>query len=400
MNESILIVLLFAGGLMFVAVLALIRKRQQMTPETALPRHKTARNTEALAYASDATGRTQRLLSSYAVGSRGHVFLGARTGHGKTQACLTFVPHDVNAGADVLWASPHATLYHPEDQRIDLRPLARHFVMAYDYDVIADALEAAVAEIDRRLPLYRRGEHTGRAISLIIDEWPALVDHDGYKDRYTRAVKRIAREGRKCGVFLVLASQDALVDTLKLSSGLRSSFATSLAGNCDATTWRAAVGADLPYAPRSAGVWAAYDADVTIDRPTAAMIAEVARKPVQDSIFAQFRKTEPQNVQSVAHPQSDVYPIATGQNANHDQIAGLRATIAPEIAGEDQSVPPNVAQALAGIDFAYAAGLAESLGMVKTLERFGIKASGTSAVYAEARQRLQQAMTQHSMKRA
>jgi hypothetical protein len=54
------------------------------------------------------------------------------------------------------------------------------------------------------------------------------------------------REGRKCRMWIVLATQDAQVETLGLKSGVRNTFHIRLVGNVEAATWSALIGVGIP----------------------------------------------------------------------------------------------------------------------------------------------------------
>jgi hypothetical protein len=170
--------------------------------------------------------------------------------------------------------NPHYTAYHPEDQPLDLRPLAQAFEAVYEYADIEATLRALAAQIDARMPIYRAGQDVGHVISVLIDEWPA-VQMSEYGKSCADLLARIVREGRKCKVFVTIATQDAQVSTLGFSGGLRSSFATRLCGNVDNATWRACLG-DTAQRKVPRGVWASDRGDIAVTPPTATDIASAA----------------------------------------------------------------------------------------------------------------------------
>jgi hypothetical protein len=149
---------------------------------------------------------------------------------------------DIHAGADVYWLSRHLSLYHSEEQPVDLRPISRAFSQIYSYQGIVDCVNAALQETEKRIDAIRNNEPIGRTIVLYIDDYPALVDEFG--EDVATPLRRILRDARKCKIWVVLGTQDAQVKTLGVHSGVRSMFATRLMGNVDDATWRAL--ADTP----------------------------------------------------------------------------------------------------------------------------------------------------------
>lgn len=255
-----------------VTVASAINTRAPRTAQPAGPRiieHEPmpARPAPRTAHAPMADRARAAQLHELTPGARMHTLIAARPGDGKTTALNTLVVADVRAGAQTIVLNPHFTAYHPEDQPIDLRPLAAHFEAVYDYAHIEATLRALVREIDARMPIYRAGQDVGHVISVLIDEWPA-VQLSEYAKSCTDLLGRIVREGRKCKVFVTIATQDAQVSTLGFSGGLRSSFATRLCGNVDNATWRACMG-DAAQRPVARGVWASDRGDVMVTPPTA-----------------------------------------------------------------------------------------------------------------------------------
>lgn len=193
-------------------------------------------------------------LSLLPIEERGHIIIAGRQGDGKTQTSIMLLISDIARSAQVYWLNPHATLFHPKDQRTDLRPLVPYFTLVRDYASIVATLKASYTLVrEVRLPLYWEGKDVGPPIVLYLDEWPAIVD--ATDDEATRYVKLLLRESRKCNVWLVLATQDAQVDTLKLKSGVRAAFNTRLIGNVDDATWLALAGKGVPRPALSWGQW-------------------------------------------------------------------------------------------------------------------------------------------------
>lgn len=400
-REQDILVLVLAIAVIALLVVYNLRQRGKQRPALAqggavsgfvgASEAKQERNTmpgpgNALEAACEVTGAPQRRLSEYRVPDRGHVFIGAKTGDGKTQSVLTLLCADLAEGYEVAWLSPHATLYHPEDQPLNLRRLRGHFRMVYDYAQIAEALRIAAEEIDRRMPLYREGEDVGHALVLHIDEWPLLMMHE-LKKTYQAYVSRILREGRKCKVFLVLASQDALTETMGISSGLRSSFGLRLAGNIDSTTWRFCCGSDIDQRPVERGTWVSEAGLVAVDRPGPAYIQFLAQQPIPPAgVLA--------GLQTFAPAARPLQPIAITHPAESE---ALPRDFAPDFAGVKPGEDETLRKALSPINFPMLAALLER-GVIKggeteALKAMGINPSGTSRIYETAKQRLADART-------
>lgn len=193
--------------------------------------------------------------------------------------------HDIAAGAQVGWLNPHLALYNEEDQRIDLRPLRNHFVQVFDYGEIAAVLQRVYQLVLERLPRYRDNQPVGHTIVLYLDEWPSIARQ---QPGCLAALQGILCEGRKCRVFVVLASQDGTVETLGLKSGARDLFKTRLLGNVDAATWTALMGKGIPRTriEQGRGIWRlapqrgeSAPTTIQITRPTATEIARISAQP-------------------------------------------------------------------------------------------------------------------------
>lgn len=204
-------------------------------------------------------------------------------GDGKTQTSIAFLVADVARGAQVVWLNPHLALFHPDDQTTDLRPLARHFESIFEYDQIATALANVYTIVQQRMPLYREGLPVGHHIVLVIDEAP--ICYEVLKEeRFVKPLQAIVREGRKTNVWVVLATQDAQVNTLGFKSGVRESFKTRIVGNVEQATWSALIGVGIPRMSvvQGRGEWIYSDRSepqrVQIARPTAMRIEQIAAR--------------------------------------------------------------------------------------------------------------------------
>jgi hypothetical protein len=200
-------------------------------------------------------------------------------GSGKTFLMNALLVRDIGRGnCQVIVLNPHFTYYHSEDQPIDLRPLQDHFEVHWSYAAIRSALERLVAIVEERKPRYAAGQSVGHDIVVYIDEWPAIAESEVAAD-CIQLVRKLVREARKYKVFLVLASQDALIGTLKLSSGVRVAFPTRVVGTVDKTTWRELAG-DVVQRRFSTEEWlicGPLTGVVRVEPPATSTIAQIAR---------------------------------------------------------------------------------------------------------------------------
>ena len=206
---------------------------------------------------------------------RQHTLIAAAPGDGKTQTLNTLLCADVRAGHQAIVLNPQFTYYHPDDQPIDLRPVKNRFELVRDEAAMPGILKTIYQLGKEREPLYQEGEDVGHHISIIIDEWPRIVESD-YGPACVELVRKIVREMRKCNIWITLAAQDGQVETLGFKSGVRASFATRLCGNVDAATWRALIGTGIPQTPVALGSWATSTGVATVQRPTSADIRALA----------------------------------------------------------------------------------------------------------------------------
>lgn len=256
---------------------------------------------------------------------RKHVIIAGETGNGKTQSQIAMMVRDIRRGAQVFWLNPHLALFNSEDQPTDLRPIKDRFVQVYDYEEILGYMEAFVALIQERMDRYRANEPVGHFIVIYLDEWPGIVQVLG--DGVTEAFKAIAREGRKVRIFLNMASQDALVKTIGLESGVRAQFATRLAGRLDAYSWRVLMGEGITRVdPSRRGEWSwgqqGAPQKVQIDPANTWEIAEIAKSSAR--IFDAIEIVPHGNNQSSEHMQQLVLVskwIGENPNISNREIA-------------------------------------------------------------------------------
>lgn len=237
-----------------------------------------------------AAGRVE--LHTLSAPVRQHTLIAARPGDGKTQTLNTLLCADVQAGCQAIVLNPQFTYYHPEDQPLDLRPLIGRFEVVRDEAAMPGLLQAIYKLGKEREPLYLDGQPVGHHISIIIDEWPRIVESD-YGPACIDLVRRIVREMRKCNIWITLAAQDGQVDTLGFKSGVRASFATRLCGNVDVATWRALIGAGVPQTPVVKGTWATERGLAYVQRPTATDIQELVAQPAGLDTYAVLPVTTP-----------------------------------------------------------------------------------------------------------
>lgn len=224
-----------------------------------------------------ATARLE--LHTHDASRRQHTLIAAAPGDGKTQTLNTLLCADVRAGHQAIVLNPQFTYYHPDDQSIDLRPVKDRFELVRDEAAMPGILKTIYLLGKEREPLYQEGENVGHHISIIIDEWPRIVESD-YGPACVELVRKIVREMRKCNIWITLAAQDGQVETLGFKSGVRASFATRLCGNVDAATWRALIGTGIPQTPVAIGSWATSTGLATVQRPTPADIRALAASNV------------------------------------------------------------------------------------------------------------------------
>jgi hypothetical protein len=183
----------------------------------------------------------------------GPTLIAARPRWGKSQVQVARIVEDIDAGHEVVWMSPHLTLYHPSDQPTDLRPLANQFEQIGTPKQIRDRLHYYVDTVlEQRMQRYRRGEDVGHPIALHVGEWPMLVKVFG--NEVTEPMQRLIYEAPKAQIIVsTLDAQDAHVSTLGLGSGVREAFWTKLLGGVDQRTWE--VFTDEPYRRLESREW-------------------------------------------------------------------------------------------------------------------------------------------------
>ena len=202
-----------------------------------------------------------------------HVALCGATGQGKSNLLRLLVPQLQSIGARVVLADPHYADIDPENgddwrairQRLYMPPA----VKPRDIDAMLDYM---LAELDRRLELRNKGERVGAPLFLAYDELPVIVDQ--VKDAPER-LGRILREGRKCAILTVGASQEFLVKVVGGSSGARDQYRTCFYVGGDRTS--AAALLDMPARTIDDGP---LGHGVALLRSTATPAARLVRVPL------------------------------------------------------------------------------------------------------------------------
>lgn len=156
-----------------------------------------------------------------------HVALAGTTRGGKSSIIRMLASQLCSAGASVLILNPHHSRYI-YDKKEDWTPFensdesGRPYLLyppmeCRQYDIIEHYLRQVVeVKMPERQDRVANGYQAGRPFFLILDELPAIVKHvpgaSGYLDE-------LIRQGAKYNLFVISASQDFLVKTLKLDSG-------------------------------------------------------------------------------------------------------------------------------------------------------------------------------------
>lgn len=148
-----------------------------------------------------------------------HTGLVGASGGGKSNTGRLILAQLLACGVDCVIADPHYTPFDAESGE-DWRPIARRLKIAPARKAgeIEDLFAWLGEHMHQRYDRRDRGERPGPPVVAYVDELPAIVaDVPGAMD----TLSRLLREGRKVGVYLVSASQDLLVSTLKSGGEIR-----------------------------------------------------------------------------------------------------------------------------------------------------------------------------------
>lgn len=161
-----------------------------------------------------------------------HVALAGNTGGGKSSLMRLIVAQLCYLKVPTVLLNPHYMPYD-HDAGEDWTPfdhaLSAPAAGCAEYDMIAKYLRwAAEVELPERIALARNGGKPRRACFFVLDELPAIVKHIKQAPEWIAA---ILREGRKYGLFLIVASQDFLAKTVSNKDGegeIRKQYRTAL----------------------------------------------------------------------------------------------------------------------------------------------------------------------------
>jgi hypothetical protein len=108
----------------------------------------------------------------------------------------------------------------------------------------------ATVDLPARKARYHAGAHPGPPRFYVIDEAPILAAAD---KRFMPWLGAVLREGRKFGLYIIMATQDALISTLGGSSGLRAQAQTVYYVGGDSYSAKALLGF-VPPDPEGRGI--------------------------------------------------------------------------------------------------------------------------------------------------
>jgi hypothetical protein len=183
-----------------------------------------------------------------------HLLIVGRTGGGKSvierliMTCLGAIP-DV----ELYWWNPHYTPRDPatgDEWDLIAARCADGRALVGDGEILAALERLATGELPARKARYHAGQHPGPPRFYVIDEAPILAAAD---KRFMPWLGAVLREGRKFGLYIIMATQDALVSTLGGSSGLRAQAQTVYYVGGDSYSAKALLGF-VPPDPEGRGI--------------------------------------------------------------------------------------------------------------------------------------------------
>jgi hypothetical protein len=182
-----------------------------------------------------------------------HVALAGKTGGGKGSLMRLLMVQLCYIGTKVLLLNPHYmrwvrakdgaefdedwTPFEGTHPRTNKPYLTKSPLDCADYPPIGERLEWAVKRLlQERKREGREGDKLFKPYFIVLDEWPAIVA----EMRETAGeLAKLLREGRKYGVFVIVASQDFQVKTIGMDGGsVRKCLLTTYYTGGDATTAR------------------------------------------------------------------------------------------------------------------------------------------------------------------
>src|SRR5215469_617035 len=158
-----------------------------------------------------------------------HVALAGATGHGKSSLMRLLMAQLCSLQLSVVLLNPHYTIYDL-DQDEDWTPftpyLKRDPLECAEMANIETMLRWMATDLlPRRIERKRRGQSAGKPFFFILDEFPDIKDE--IKDA-PALISKLLRQGRKYGIYLIVASQGYDVKTLGVEGegGIRKCFRT------------------------------------------------------------------------------------------------------------------------------------------------------------------------------
>lgn len=175
-----------------------------------------------------------------------HVALAGLTGNGKSSIMRLIMAQLCKIGVTVLLLNPHYMQWDHSGGE-DWTPyepyLEKSPIDCAGYETIGTYLEwTAKTLLANRIERARKGKPIGKPFFIVIDELPAIVAE--CKDVPSHIAK-LLREGRKYGIFLIVASQDFQVKTIGFDGGgVRKCFKTAFYVGGDVATAKALLNDD------------------------------------------------------------------------------------------------------------------------------------------------------------
>ena len=169
-----------------------------------------------------------------------HVALAGNTGNGKSSLLRLIMAQLCYIRVNVVLLNPHYMVYE-HDSGEDWTPftpyLARNPLDYVTADRIAFMLKWIIEHtLTKRIELARSGQSVGKPYFVVIDELPAIVAE---RKECATYIEKLLREGRKYGIYLIVASTDFLVRTIGMEDkggAVRKCFRTACYVGGDSTT--------------------------------------------------------------------------------------------------------------------------------------------------------------------
>lgn len=163
-----------------------------------------------------------------------HIAFAGKTGGGKGSLMRLIMAQLCYVGCKVLLLNPHYmrwvvadngpefdedwTPFEGVNPRKNKPYLEVSPVDCADFPPIAQYLEWAVQTLlQERKAAGREGGVRFKPYFIVLDEWPSIVDE--FKSTAPTQLAKLLREGRKYGIFVIIASQDFQVKTIGMDGG-------------------------------------------------------------------------------------------------------------------------------------------------------------------------------------